>query len=102
VGDNLEDWEDIDLTEPYDQPLSEWIKEFEHPDYPVGVLFVDSDEISGEEMDRMAEAEAQANLGISFQEFRKRWFRGDYKDDPRPEVTSTAFWIDQAWEMDCD
>lgn len=61
---------------------------------------MESDELSGEELDRMAEAEAQANLGISFTEFRKRWFRGDYQGDPRPEVTSVAFWIDR--EMDCE
>lgn len=59
-------------------------------------------ELEPDEVDRMAEAEAQANLGISFVEFREKWFRGDYRDDPRPEVTSTAFWIDQAGEMDCD
>jgi hypothetical protein len=85
VGDNLEDWEDFFLKDGELNP--EFFGELE-PD----------------EADRMAEAEAQANLGISFVEFRKRWFRGDYKDDPRPEVTSTAFWIevDDDWEPDCD
>lgn len=52
------------------------------------------DELSWEDMMKIAEKEAQANLGISFQEFRTRWFRGEYANDPRPEVTGTAFWID--------
>jgi hypothetical protein len=67
----------------------------------MAVVEWDGGELSREEEDRMAEAEAQANLGISFVEFRKRWFRGDYQDDPRPEVTSVAFWIDHD-ELDCE
>lgn len=63
------------------------------------------DELPWDEADKFADKEARANLGISFKEFRKRWFRGDYKDDPRPEVTSVAFWIEVPWDdrgFDCD
>ena len=28
-------------------------------------------------------------LGVTGQEFRRAWYAGDYRNDPRPEVAST-------------
>lgn len=61
-------------------------------------------ELSYEEAGRLAEKECRANLGISFLEFKEKWLRGDYQDDPRPEVTNVAFWLG-GWdeeELYCD
>ena len=45
-----------------------------------------------EEAEALFEEIAQMHLGISGDEFRKRWHRGDYDDDPdRFEVMEVAF-----------
>ncbi len=48
-------------------------------------------EFTEEEAHTLFEEVAQRNLGISGDEFRERWHRGDYDDDPdRPEVMTVA------------
>ncbi|MCC3762631.1 hypothetical protein K3N28_06045 [Glycomyces sp. TRM65418] len=51
------------------------------------------DEISLEEEQQIAEEESQRNLGISFEEFKRRWRAGEYRGNPDPKVTSVAFWL---------
>lgn len=51
------------------------------------------DELTVEEERELAEAEAQRELGISFEEFERRWNAGEYRDDPNPKITSVAFWL---------
>lgn len=50
-------------------------------------------ELTPEEEQAIAEAEAQRELGISFEEFKRRWQDGRYRDDSNPKVTSVAFWL---------
>lgn len=53
----------------------------------------ENDEISIEEERELAEAEAQRELGITFEEFKRRWNRGEYRDNPDPKITDVAFWL---------
>ena len=49
------------------------------------------EEYTEEEARDYFEAMAQYHLNISGDEFRERWHRGDYDDDPdRPEVMTVA------------
>lgn len=48
-------------------------------------------EFTKEEAHALFEEVAQRNLGISGDEFRERWHRGDYDDDPdRPEIMNVV------------
>ncbi len=50
-------------------------------------LYYPLEVFTDEEAAALFEAIAQRNLGISGNEFRKRWFSGYYNDDPdRPEI----------------
>lgn len=53
----------------------------------------ETDEISFEEELRLAEAEAQKSLGISFEDFKQRWYAGEYRNNPNPKITHVAFYL---------